>query len=72
MSKLQDHRTRPTENGIETHVTEKGKIVLVCQKDGDSVTFQLDLEQARNFRDVFQSMIAQVEQDVETEPELDL
>jgi hypothetical protein len=56
-------------DGIHMHVTEKGKIMLVCRKARESVTFQLNLENAKSFRDDFNSTVSQLEQDAVVENE---
>jgi len=49
-------------DGMEMHATETGKIAFVCRKDGESLLFPVQLEQAKAFRDDLNRAIAELEQ----------
>jgi len=56
-----------TENGIHYHVTDKQKLLIIAQKDGDTITYRLDLETAKRLRSELQRAVDDMENRVKHE-----
>lgn len=51
-------------SGLHFHITPKGKLMLVAQNNGNSVTFRLTIDEAKQLKNQIQSTVDQLEHEV--------